>query len=106
MRFGGAPPITVEDDERIDAETARRVLRRTAAMLRPYRRSVVLATIVMLGATGALLAGPALVRYGIDHGLRRRDGGALDLAALAFLGVAIAAVALTITMLARTTERR
>ena len=83
MRFGGGPPITVDDEERLDAETARRVLRRTAAMLRPYRRSVVLATVVMVTATAALLAGPALVRYGIDHGLRRNDGGALDRAALA-----------------------
>ena len=39
MRFGGAPPITVEDDECLDAETARRVLRRTAAMLRPETAS-------------------------------------------------------------------
>ena len=94
MRWGGGPPITVDDDERLDAATARRVLRRTAAMLRPYRRTVALATVVMMGATGALLAGPALVRYGIDHGLRNDDGGALNLAAAAFLGVALAAVAL------------
>jgi ATP-binding cassette subfamily B protein len=94
MRWGGGPPITVEDDERLDAAAARRVLRRTAAMLRPYRKMVALATAVMVGATGALLAGPALVRYGIDHGLRRDDGGALNLAAATYVGVAFAAVVL------------
>jgi ATP-binding cassette subfamily B protein len=94
MRWGGGTPITVEDDERLDAAAARRVVRRTFAMLRPYRAQVLLATVVMVSATGALLAGPALVRYGIDHGLRSRDEGALNLAAALFVGVALAAVAL------------
>jgi ATP-binding cassette subfamily B protein len=94
MSWGGGPPITVDDDERLDAAAARRVLRRTFAMLRPYRAQVLLALVVMVSATGALLAGPALVRYAIDHGLSEGDAGALNLAAATYVGVALAGVGL------------
>ena len=86
----------VDEHDRLDARTATHVLRRTAAFLRPYRRGVALAALVMVLATGAQLAGPALVRYGIDHALppANRDGGLLNRVALAYVVVAVAALAL------------
>lgn len=84
----------VDEEDKLSAGEARKVLRRAFRMLRPYRRQVVLAALVLLGSTAAILAGPALVRYGIDRGLRRRDPGALNLAAAGYLFAAIAALAL------------
>jgi ATP-binding cassette subfamily B protein len=87
--FGPAP-----SDEGITRQEARRVVRRIVPYLRPYRWSALLAVLLLMLQTSAVLAGPALVRYGIDHGLRRHDRGALDIAALLYLGVAIAALVL------------
>jgi ATP-binding cassette subfamily B protein len=38
--------------------------------------------------TATTLAGPFLVRYGIDHGIKADDGGALDRAVLGYIAVA------------------
>jgi ATP-binding cassette subfamily B protein len=100
----------VDEDDRLDARAATHVLRRTAAFLRPYRGAVVLAGFVMVAATGTLLAGPALVRYGIDHALppAHHDGGLLDRVALAYVAVALAAFGLgraQVWLVARIGER-
>ena len=44
---------------------------------------------VVLLATAATIAGPWLIKYAIDDGLRGRDEGALEQAALAFVGLAL-----------------
>jgi ATP-binding cassette subfamily B protein len=64
------------------------VRRRTWRLLRSQRRRVVLTVLVVTGWTATVVAGPALVRYGIDRGLRRDDPGALNLAVGAYVGVA------------------
>ena len=80
----------IDDDERLDARAARRVVRRTFRLLRPYRRSVVLTLFVMVLATAPFIGGPLVVKYAIDNGLRRHDGAALDYAALAYVALAVA----------------
>lgn len=84
----------VADEDKLSREEARHVISRAFSMLRNYRLEVLTALVVMLGSTAALLAGPALVRYGIDEGVRKRNGGAIDRAALGYLGVAVAALLL------------
>jgi ATP-binding cassette subfamily B protein len=106
----GGGPHALEEDERLDARTARHVVRRTARFLRPYRAAVAVAALVMVCATAALLAGPALVRYGIDHALPpgHHDGRLLDEVALVYVAVAVAAFALgraQIWLVARIGER-
>lgn len=81
----------VDPDAKLDRRQARRVLRRAAEMLRPYRREVAGACALVVVSTGAVLAGPLLLRYGIDHGIKPGDGGALNAAVAAY--VAVAAVA-------------
>jgi ATP-binding cassette subfamily B protein len=85
----------VSEEDKLTREQARHVIRRAFSMLRPYRWEVVAAFAVMLGSTAAILAGPWLVRYGIDQGLRKRHPAALDRAALGYLFVAIAALVLS-----------
>ena len=91
MRGGGGGPFGQHAiEETLTRRDARQVLRRLAPMLRPYRWRIVLSILLLIGQTSCLLAGPALVRHGIDQGLRANDAGALNLSALLYLFAAIA----------------
>ena len=79
-------------EETLSRRDAERVLRRLWRMLRPWRARIVGSTLLIAGQTACLLAGPALVRHGIDSGLRAHDGGALDLSAALYVGVAVLAL--------------
>jgi ATP-binding cassette, subfamily B, bacterial len=69
----------------------RRILRRTWRFLRPHRAGLAaIGVLVVLQATGTI-AGPALVRYGIDEGVRRGDEAALTRAGVLFLFAAVLA---------------
>lgn len=78
----------VDAEDRLDAEAARHLIRRAARMLRPYRRDMVVALSMVVLWTATTLAGPFLVRHGIDRGIKRRDGGALDAAVIGYVVVA------------------
>ncbi|HEX6310827.1 MAG TPA: ABC transporter ATP-binding protein [Acidimicrobiia bacterium] len=89
----------------LSPEEKRQVIRRTYRMLsRPLL--LVAVVFVILQAAGTL-AGPAVVRYGIDHGVADRDVAALNRAAIVFV-VAVAFVyvfgRLTILTIARLGE--
>jgi ATP-binding cassette, subfamily B, bacterial len=82
--------VGVGEDEQLDAEQAKQVLRRAAPMLRPYRREVVWASVLVVLWTGSILAGPFFVRFGIDQGITEGDTRALNLAVVAYIVVAAA----------------
>jgi ATP-binding cassette, subfamily B, bacterial len=90
VRGGGGPFQPRPVDERLSRHDARKVLRRLAVLLRPYRGAIALSTVALVAQTACLLAGPALVRHGIDNGLRVGDSAVLNRAALFYLGIAIA----------------
>jgi ATP-binding cassette subfamily B protein len=105
VRGGRIEPLGV--DEAMSREDAARVLRRLARMVRPYRRTIVGATVLLVAQTACLLAGPAFVRRGIDVGLGQHDTRALNLSALGYLVVAIIALVigrLVILVVARVGE--
>ncbi len=79
----------VDESDRLDAEAAKHVLRRAFAMLRPYRRDMLVALAMVVLWTATTLAGPFLVRYGIDHGIKAGDAGALDAAVIGYVAVAL-----------------
>lgn len=81
-------------DEELDRAAAKRVLRRLWTMLAPWRRPIVLAALVIVVQVAALVAGPTLVRYGIDRGLKKGDAGALNQAVALYLALAIAGLIL------------
>src|SRR5204863_2475850 len=99
----------LDDDDRISSAETRGVVRRSLRMLGPYRWEAALALLVLMLSTACLLAGPALVRYGIDHGLRRhRSGAVLDKVAVLYVAVAVATVLLSraqIILVSRVGER-
>ncbi len=94
-------------DPRLPADVKRLVVRRTYRLLRPVRRLLVLASLGAVLQAAGTLAAPAIIRIGIDEGVRGQDVGALNVAAIAFL-VSIAAVygfgRLTILLVARVGE--
>jgi ATP-binding cassette subfamily B protein len=67
------------------AEDRRRVYRRTARILAPRRKALAAAALFVVLQAGATLAGPAIVRYGIDHGVVPRDLAILNRAAVFYL---------------------
>ncbi|HKX72291.1 MAG TPA: ABC transporter ATP-binding protein [Acidimicrobiales bacterium] len=81
----------VSDDDKLDRVEARRVLRRTFRLLRPQTRRVVGALSMVVLWTCTVLAGPYLVRFGIDHGINARDAGALNAAVAGYIVVAVLA---------------
>ena len=89
---GGARFAAVGEADRLSREEGQRVVKRLWAMLRPWRRRLVVAILTLLLQTACLLAGPALVKHGIDAGLRGHDAGALDLSAALYLCVAFGAL--------------
>ncbi|MGO9872723.1 MAG: ABC transporter ATP-binding protein [Acidimicrobiia bacterium] len=76
-------------EETLSREEAAHVLRRLFRMLRPDTRAIVVAVFVLIGQAGALLAGPALVAYGIDAGIAKHNSGALNRAVIVYLAMAL-----------------
>ena len=68
---------------------ARVTWRHTRELLRPVRRYYLGAALAVVVATLITLTGPALVRYAVDAGIRKHDRSPLDVAAIAFLGLAL-----------------
>jgi ATP-binding cassette subfamily B protein len=81
----------VTDDDRLDRDAAKKVLRRAAGLARPQRK-LALATLGFVTlATSTAIVGPLLLRYAIDSGIRGGDTGALNLAIGIYIGIAIVA---------------
>ncbi|MEX2294053.1 MAG: ABC transporter ATP-binding protein [Acidimicrobiales bacterium] len=79
----------VDEADRLDVDAARNLLRRAFRMLRPYRRSMIGALCMVILWTTTTLAGPFLVRHGIDRGIKTGDVGALDAAVIGYIVVAV-----------------
>jgi ATP-binding cassette, subfamily B, bacterial len=97
----------VSEEDKLDRVATRRVLRRTAQLLRPQARRVAGALAMVVLWTGTVLAGPYLVRYGIDHGINEGDAGALNAAVAGYVVVAILAYVtnrIQITLISRVGE--
>jgi ATP-binding cassette, subfamily B, bacterial len=97
----------VSEEDKLDRVAARRVLRRTAQLLRPQAGRVAGALAMVVLWSGTVLAGPYLVRYGIDHGINEGDAGALNVAVIGYVVVAVLAYItnrIQITLISRVGE--
>lgn len=65
------------------------VLRRAAAFARPYRRQIFAAVALLLTSTGAIVAGPLLIRRGIDRGILPGDTRTLNITVAIYVVIAI-----------------
>ena len=82
----------LEDDERLAAGEAGKVIRRTLRMMRPYRWGILGACLLLVVYTLSVEAGPLIVRYAIDHGLApgHMSKNVIVGAALAYVVVSVA----------------
>ena len=86
FRMGG-----LTDEDKLDKEATRQVLRRVIRMATPFRRTIFAALGFVLLSTLGLLLGPVIVRYGIDNGIDMKDTTTLRNAVLAYIAVVIMA---------------
>jgi len=77
----------VTDDDKLDKEATRQVLRRAIGMATPFRRTIFAALGFVLMSTLGLLLGPVIVRYGIDSGIDMKDTTTLRNAVVAYIVV-------------------
>ena len=95
---GGGQWSDIVPEETLTRDEAQQVIRRLVRMLRPYRARIAVVCVVLIAQISAVLAGPALVKYGIDHGLLSNDGdgdsGALNRAVVLYLVMALLAFVL------------
>lgn len=88
-RGGYVEPMLVEQE--MSREEAGRVLRRLWSMLTTYRGRIWGAVGLLVVQSAALLAGPALVKTGIDRGIEPHNAAALNVAAASYLAVTVLA---------------
>ncbi|QYG93960.1 ABC transporter ATP-binding protein [Iamia sp. SCSIO 61187] len=84
----------VSEEDRLDRKAAGQVLRRAGRTLGPYRRTLVVVFVLMVSYTLTTIAGPFLVRHGIDAGIKERDGGALNWAVGLYVAVSLTGFAI------------
>jgi ATP-binding cassette, subfamily B, bacterial len=77
----------VTEEDRLDGEQTKKVLRRAARMATPFRGTMMTALLFSTIATLGMLLGPLIVRYGIDDGIDPGDRGILRNAVIAYLVV-------------------
>ena len=82
-------PGSVDPDDKLDRREVVGVLRRTLRFARPYRRTIRLALALIVLWTLTTVSGPLLVRFGIDHGIRRADTTALNIAVALYAATAL-----------------
>ena len=81
----------VSEEDRLDRDETKRVLRRAARLARPQQR-LALATLGFVTlATSTTILGPLLLRYAIDSGIRVGDTGALNAAIVVYVVIACVA---------------
>ena len=87
------PMSAVDADSKLDRREATQVLRRAAKMLGPYRREVIGAGLLVTVSTLCVLAGPFLLKVGIDKGIAADPPSltVLNLCVAAYVVVAIVA---------------
>lgn len=77
----------IEDDQKLDRSQTRVVLIRSIKMAGEFRRTAALAMVYVVITVLCTLAGPVLVRHGIDAGIKGKDARALNITVIAYLAV-------------------
>ena len=81
------PMDAVEDKDKLNRSQTRVVLMRSIRMAGEFRRQAMWAMILVTISTICTLAGPVLVRHGIDAGIKAKDERALNFTVVAYLVV-------------------
>jgi ATP-binding cassette subfamily B protein len=84
-RGGGKSGI--EEDDKLNRTQTRVVLSRSIRMAGEFRKQALWALILVTITVGCTLAGPVLVRHGIDSGIKAKDTRTLNVTVVAYLVV-------------------
>jgi ATP-binding cassette, subfamily B, bacterial len=77
----------ITEEDKLDAEEAKKVLRRAGRMALPFKKTIGAALAFTALSTLGVVLGPVILRWGIDSGITPGDSTVLRNAVLAFLGV-------------------
>jgi ATP-binding cassette subfamily B protein len=77
----------VDEDQKLDRSQTRVVLIRSIKMAGEFRRTAALAMFYVVITVLCALAGPVLVRHGIDSGINAKDASVLNMTVIAYLVV-------------------
>ncbi|MEO6987664.1 MAG: ABC transporter ATP-binding protein [Aquihabitans sp.] len=83
--------MTAATEEPLDRRVAGKVLRRALRFLAPYRRDAVGSFVFVVMSTSAILAGPYLLRYAIDHGISQNRPAVVNVTVGIYVVVAVVA---------------
>src|SRR5215218_413538 len=81
----------VSEEDKLDREATRQVIRRSWEFAAPFHRTITAAVVLVTIWTATTLAGPVLVSYGIDHGISAGNVRVLNMAVAGYIGVTILA---------------
>ncbi len=81
----------ISDDDKLDAEEAKKVLRRTAAMARPFRKTIFGALAFTALSTLGVVLGPVILGWGIDNGITPGESAVLRNAVIFYMGLTVVA---------------
>jgi ATP-binding cassette subfamily B protein len=77
----------IDENQKLDRSQTRVVLIRSIKMAGEFRRTAALAMVYVIITVLCTLAGPVLVRHGIDVGIKGKDARALNMTVVAYLVV-------------------
>ena len=81
--------VGLTEEERVSRDEAKSLLLRTLQMAAPFRRTIYFALACVVTVTLCSLAGPVVIKHGIDAGIRKADEGALNLSVVLYIGIVI-----------------
>ena len=70
----------ISDEDKLDRAETGRVLRRSLQFALPYRKTIWWAVALVSISSLCTVAGPVFVKTGLDHGIKKGSGTALDVA--------------------------
>jgi len=77
----------ITDEDKLDAEAAKKVLRRAGRMALPFKRTIAGALAFTALSTLGVVLGPVILRWGIDSGITPGDSTVLRNAVIVFLAI-------------------
>jgi ATP-binding cassette subfamily B protein len=81
----------ISDEDKLDAEEAKQVLRRTAVMARPFRKTIFGALAFTALSTLGVVLGPVILGWGIDNGITPGDSSVLRNAVIFYMVLTVMA---------------
>ncbi len=77
----------VTEEDKLDAEEAKKVLRRAGRMALPFKKTIAGALAFTALSTLGVVLGPVILRWGIDHGIEPGDSTVLRNAVIVFFAI-------------------